>query len=85
MRNECLREKSLPSTVAPRGLSKTEAAKYIGVSPSLFDAMVKDGRMPQPIPINSRRVWDRVKLDAAFEALAETDDNTNEDEWNVAV
>jgi predicted DNA-binding transcriptional regulator AlpA len=53
----------------PRGLSRIEAASYIGVSPSLFDQMVKEGRMPRPIPINSRRVWDRWELDAAFEAL----------------
>jgi predicted DNA-binding transcriptional regulator AlpA len=58
--------------IVPRGLSRTEAAAYIGVSPSLFDAMVKDGRMPQPTAINSRRVWDRLKLDRAFEALDDT-------------
>jgi predicted DNA-binding transcriptional regulator AlpA len=55
--------------IMPRGLSRIEAATYIGVSPSLFDIMVKDGRMPRPIPINSRRVWDRRELDEAFEAL----------------
>ncbi len=36
------------AAINPRGLSRVEAAHYIGVSPSLFDAMVKDGRMPQP-------------------------------------
>jgi hypothetical protein len=35
----------LPPSLAPRGLSRSEAAAYIGVSPNLFDAMVKDGRM----------------------------------------
>ena len=52
----------------PRGMSRTEAAAYIGVSPSLFDEMVKDGRMPGPKRINSRNVWDRFALDDAFEA-----------------
>jgi hypothetical protein len=46
--------------------------------------MVKQGAMPKPIAINSRRVWDRLKLDAAFEAL-DTEDASTEDEWNVAV
>jgi predicted DNA-binding transcriptional regulator AlpA len=55
--------------IDPRGLSRTEAAAYVGVSPSLFDAMVKDGRMPEPKRINSRVVWDRRRLDDAFEAL----------------
>jgi predicted DNA-binding transcriptional regulator AlpA len=39
------------------------------VSPSLFDALVKDGRMPPPKRINSRVLWDRIRLDAAFEEI----------------
>jgi predicted DNA-binding transcriptional regulator AlpA len=70
--------------VTPRGLSRIEAAEYIGVSPSLFDQLVKDGRMPRPIAINTRRVWDKFKLDAAFEAL-DNDDASTEDEWKVAL
>jgi len=31
-----------------RGLSRVESAIYVGVSPTLFDQMVKDGRMPAP-------------------------------------
>jgi predicted DNA-binding transcriptional regulator AlpA len=54
---------------APRGLKREEAARYVGVSPSKFDQMVKDGRMPPPREIDSCRVWDRVLLDAAFEEL----------------
>jgi hypothetical protein len=30
----------------PRCLSRDEAADYVGVSPSLFEQMVGDGRMP---------------------------------------
>jgi len=55
--------------IEPRGLSRVEAARYVGVSPSLFDVMVKDGRMPQPKRINSRTVWDRRRLDEAFDTL----------------
>lgn len=62
----------LPQSLPPRGLSRVEAAQYIGVSPSLFDQMVEDGRMPKPKPINARKVWDRLKLDQAFEALPDT-------------
>jgi hypothetical protein len=75
----------LPQSLPPRGLSREEAAAYIGVSPSLFDVMVKDGRMPGPTHINSRVVWDRLKLDASFEALADTNEVTAPDEWRVAV
>ena len=58
----------------PRGLNRVQAAAYLGVSPTLFDEMVQDGRMPQPKIINSRRVWDRRRLDEAFEALPNRDD-----------
>jgi predicted DNA-binding transcriptional regulator AlpA len=53
----------------PRGLSRTCAAAYIGVSPTKFDEMVKDKRIPRAIRIDGRRVWDRIKLDEAFAAL----------------
>src|SRR5262245_42719250 len=66
------RKDVLPLSLAPRGLSRLEAAVYIGVSPTLFDEMVKDGRMPKPIRINARAVWDRLKLDEAFAALSDT-------------
>ena len=66
--------------IEPRGLSRTEAAAYVGVSPSLFDGMVKDGRMPQPKQINSRRVWDRRQVDRAFDALPQPGD---ENPWDA--
>ena len=56
--------------LAIRGLGRVEAASYIGVSPSLFDQMVKDGRMPSPKRINSRTIWDRFSLDGAGRLLA---------------
>jgi predicted DNA-binding transcriptional regulator AlpA len=70
--------------VEPRGLSRTDAASYIGVSTSLFDVMVKDGRMPQPKRINARTVWDKRQLDDAFDALPGGYNEEDED-WNVAV
>jgi hypothetical protein len=54
-----------------------QAAAYVGVSPSLFDMLVKDGRMPVPKRVNSRNVWDRLQLDGAFAALPSDDDPTN--------
>ena len=79
------REDVLPRSLAPRGLSRVQAAAYIGVSPSLFDEMVKDGRMPKPMRINARTVWDRVKLDEAFAALSDSDKD-GDDPWDkVAV
>lgn len=70
----------LPRSLAPRGLSRVQAAAYIGVSPTLFDEMVQDGRMPKPVRINKRTVWDRVKLDHAFAALSGED--RADDPWD---
>ncbi len=64
----------LPASLPPRGLSRVEGAAYIGVSPSKFDELVKDGRMPRPKRIDGRTVWDRKQLDAAFEALPDEGD-----------
>ena len=56
-----------------RGLSRVESSVYVGVSPTLFDEMVKDGRMPMPKRINGRVVWDIRALDEAFETLPDAD------------
>ncbi len=54
------------------GLSRPEAAEYVGVSPSTFDVMVGDGRMPKPKAIGSRRVWSRAEIERAFAELPES-------------
>lgn len=53
----------------PRGLSREDAARYIGVGASKFDQMVADRRMPKPKRIDGRVVWDRVQLDVYFSDL----------------
>jgi hypothetical protein len=63
------RANPLPAGMMPRGPSRVQAAAYIGVSPTKFDEMVADGRMPKPKRIDGRRVWDIRKLDIAFDAL----------------
>lgn len=58
-----------PLAYAPRGLSREEAARYIGVSARKFDEMVKDRRMPKPRQVDARTVWDRAEIDIAFSGL----------------
>jgi hypothetical protein len=71
----------LPSSLPPRGLSRVQAAEYIGVGVTKFDEMVDDGRMPRPKRIDGRNVWDRIRLDDAFAALEDPADQTNE--WDA--
>ena len=52
-----------------RGLSRPTAAEYVGCSPRKFDQMIQDGLMPAPRLIGTKKIWDRVELDEAFEEL----------------
>jgi predicted DNA-binding transcriptional regulator AlpA len=67
----------LPDPMPRRGLRREMAAQYVGVSPSKFDDMVADGRMPQPKFIDRRLVWDLRALDAAFDDLPDREDPAN--------
>lgn len=64
---------TLDLSYAPRGLSRDEAARYVGVGTTKFDEMVADGRMPKPKRIDGRVVWDRLKVEAAFSDLPDDD------------
>ena len=75
--------------ILPIGLNRKEAAAYIGVGTTLFDRMVADGRMPCPIEINSRRVWDRQEIENHFRALKDggasgAPDDDPESDWEAA-
>lgn len=69
---------TLPLSLPPRGLSRVQAAEYIGVSPSTFDKMVAANEMPSPKRIGARTIWDRKALDCAFDAF----DDGGENEWD---
>lgn len=47
-----------PYSYPPRGLSRQDSARYVGVGTTKFDEMVKDGRMPKPKRVDGRMVWD---------------------------
>ncbi len=55
------------------------AARYIGVSPSHFDKLIRDRVMPPPKRLGGRVVWDRKQLDKAFDAL-DAEANGNHDD-----
>ena len=74
-----------PTFPLVRGLSREKAATYIDVSPSKFDQMVADGRMPKPIKIDSRRIWDIHDLNHAFNALKSANDDDEPNSWGDVV
>ena len=58
-----------PIAYAPRGMSRDEAAQYVGVGATKFDEMFSDGRTPRPKRVDGRVNWDRLRIEAAFTDL----------------
>ena len=57
------------ATQPRRGLDHDEAATFVGVTIQVFDRMVDDGRLPQPVDLGGELVWDLVQLDRAMDRL----------------
>lgn len=73
------RARSHKPATPKRGLTRNEAAHYIGVSGSTFDKLVEQKVMPKPIKAFARAIWDLQALDDAFEVFAASND---ENPWN---
>jgi predicted DNA-binding transcriptional regulator AlpA len=65
-----------------RGLSRDEAAMYIGISSAKFDQLVTDGRMPTARRIDGRKVWDVRELDLSFEDLPHDNGSVPGNSWD---
>nr|WP_137831273.1 XRE family transcriptional regulator [Methylobacterium sp. L1A1] len=73
------RERPPRIEVAPRrGLRREELARYVGVSTTKYDEMVRDGRMPKPWRIDGCVVWDIRKIDLTLDSL----DDREVNEWD---
>jgi predicted DNA-binding transcriptional regulator AlpA len=72
------------AAIPRRGLSRIEAAAYVGISPSKFDELVADGRMPCARHIDTRKVWDVRELDLLFDALPHHDSPVVPNSWEDA-
>lgn len=74
--------RSRRSTVEARGLRRDDAAGYVGVSATKFDDWVARGLMPSPKRLDGVVVWDRFRLDSAFEGLPDERPNAEADVWD---
>lgn len=78
------------TTIAPpskRGLSRVEAARYMGISPTTLDRMIAAGDMPAPVRFCTRKIWDRAALDRVFDTLGGAavhgdDDPLENNDWD---
>lgn len=77
--------RALERPIPRRGLSRVEAAAYIGVSPSKFDELRKANRIAPPKILDGRLIIFTVeRLDEFLDALPDENHETAED-WTVAV
>jgi hypothetical protein len=65
-----------------RGLSRTEAAIFVGVGETKFNELVATGRMPGPKRIDNRKVWDMLALDRAFDLLPDDKSGEIDGTWD---
>lgn len=64
-----------------RGLRRNDAAIYFGISPTKFEELVKAGKLPKPVRIDRIVLWDKQKLDDAFDDLL-GDADESENPWD---
>ena len=67
-----------------RGLSRTEAAAYIGISPSKFDELRKANRLPLPKVLDGRLIFTIDRLDEFLDALPDENQIDNDD-WTASL
>jgi hypothetical protein len=71
--------------IAPRLLTREEAAGYCGVGLTTFTAWIRRGIIPGPVPRTHR--WDRKAIDAALDALSRIEDKVEGralDQWKAS-
>ena len=66
-----------------RGLSRVEAAQYLGISPSKFDELRQSGQIGPAKTIGSRLLFDLYALDEFFDSLP-SEKNDDSGDWTVA-
>ena len=63
----------IPLGAWPRGLSCEQAAAYAGVCRNTFLTEVKKGLWPKPEARGSRKIWDRLAIDEAWDRRHDTE------------
>ena len=67
-----------------RGLSRIEAAMYLGISPSKFDELRKANRIAPPKILDGRLIFTIERLDEFLDALP-YENQTDNDDWTASL
>jgi hypothetical protein len=70
--------------VIRRGLSRLEAATYLGISASKFDELRKANRIARPKVLDGRLIFTVERLDEFLDALPDESETSNED-WTASL
>ena len=73
-----------PDPFLGAGSPVKSSAQYVGISPSKFDELRKDGRIGPPRLIDGRKVWDIFELDQSFDAFP-VEGGASDEDWQSAV
>jgi predicted DNA-binding transcriptional regulator AlpA len=79
------KQTALPSQLAPRLIGREAAAAYVNLSPTVFDRLVSEGRMPKPRQLTPhRKAWDVRELDVAVDNLPKEGESAGnaDDGWD---
>ena len=80
-------EALLPSQSRPvprRGLSRTEAAVYLGISASKFDELRKTNRIAPPKVLDGRLIFTVERLDEFLDSLPD-ENQTSSVDWTASL
>lgn len=72
------------SATLRRGMSREEAADYLGISPTKFDEWRSAGKIPAARRLDGRKLWDIRELDVVFETLPREDSPATGGSWDDA-
>ena len=67
-----------------RGLSRVEAATYLGISPSKFDDLRKTNRIAPPKVLDGRLIFMVERLDEFLDALPD-ENQADSGEWTASL
>ena len=70
--------------VVRRGLTRLEAATYLGISPSKFDELRKANRIAPPKVLDGRLIFTVERLDEFLDSLPDENQTSNED-WTASL
>jgi hypothetical protein len=70
--------------VVRRGLSRVEAATYLGISPSKFDELRRADRIAPPKILDGRLIFTVDRLDEFLDSLPDEYQMSN-DEWTASL